>query len=385
MSDADNGADPLMARATRPTRPSPPSPISWLRDKIALRLALMRTPHSDDELGIVSGPGNQRQAPPEQSSAGSPRPDSPPSGATWQHPVESAGPITATAHAWSVPAAEAETPIRSWPRGHDAITAEELNAPGEGFIVPVAVGDLAGERGNPGRHARSLARHGRNGGSDGTFPRLVERLSGARVQARRALAHPNRWWALAAAAALVVVLLAVFIPLSGAKPASSPLPRPTPTTVPSVRATAQPTSTPAPTIAPTVAPAPAAYIPPAPLTIGGGGAGWQLAGLQYGQHANYMSVVLTLTPASQGAAGEPAAVISAPASQTMVVTLTGVKLSSSAGTLSGSGVVTGVGVTTSGNQTALRFALTRAVTIQSAGYVLPTSQGSALVFYLNLG
>jgi hypothetical protein len=46
--------------------------------------------------------------------------------------------------------------------------------------------------------------------------------------------------------------------------------------------------------------------------------------------------------------------------------------------------VTGVGVTTSGDQTALRLVLSQPVTVQTAGYVLPGSQGGTLVFYLNL-
>ena len=111
----------------------------------------------------------------------------------------------------------------------------------------------------------------------------------------------------------------------------------------------------------------------------------QLSGIDYGQHATYLSVVLNLNPGVQGGTGEPTVVISAPTAQTMVVTLTGVILSSSSGTITGSGVVTGVGVTASGNQTALRLALAQSVTVQSAGYVLPTTAGGTPIFYLNLG
>ncbi len=377
---ADPPGDPLVARAPHRARLSPPSPVSWLRDKVALRLALMRTPSDAADEGFVSGPATRRQ-PPERRDG-------------WSHEsaelprsVESAGPIAATAHSWNLPTADGERSVPAESRPYVPTTAEEIIGPEDGFVASALVVDPAGSRAHLGRHMRSLARQGRAGAFTGTLPEVGKRLGAARVQARRAFARAGRWWVLAGSMAVLVLLLAILVPLSS-KPASTPVTRTPPTTLPSLLTTPRPGSpTPSATVAPTAAPssAPVGYLPPAPLTIGNGGAGWQLSGIDYGQHATYLSVVLNLNPGVQGGTGEPTVVISAPTAQTMVVTLTGVILSSSSGTITGSGVVTGVGVTASGNQTALRLALAQSVTVQSAGYVLPTTAGGTLIFYLNLG
>jgi hypothetical protein len=373
--EAGAAVDPLMARPPRPPRLAPASPVSWLRDKIALRLALMRQPRDDDQ-GMVSGAGSPGREPAWRAA---PSPDTaPPS-------VESAGPISATAHSWNLPTAGGERAVPVLPHPHGATTAEEMMGPADGFAaLPLA--EPAGSRVHLGRHTRSLARHGRVGPLAGTLPDLGKRLAAARMRTRRALARAGGWWVLAGSLAVLVLLLAVFVPLSS-KPASTAVTRTPPTAPPTLLVTPRPSPpTPSATVAPTATPssAPAGYVPPAPLTIGNGGAGWQLSSLDYGQHATYLTVVLNLNPGTQGGSGEPTVVISAPTAQTMVVTLTGVTLSSSSGTLTGSGVVTGVGVTTSGSQTALRLALAQSVTVQSAGYILPTSPGGTLIFYLNL-
>ncbi|MGA8015658.1 MAG: zf-HC2 domain-containing protein [Candidatus Dormiibacterota bacterium] len=389
--------DPVLARIPPAAPPAlvRPNALSRLRDRVALRLALMRRTEpidAEEEAGdMVAPPPVPQQSLPgagarltaeswpglvsepaaqpadDQQRPGPPRPG------VWGEPA-AAAPVAAGA--W-IPLGQSDHGVS--PPLRQPTTAEELPGPPRRVPSDAPLPPAAEPRRGPGRHTRGL------------YSGMQSRMAGSPIRL-----HP-RWVAVAVAAILlvVIVLLATHAGVSSPGVAGGNLPRSTPTSAgrssgaPSQQATAPASAGPSGAVSATAG---ATAVPSAASpaqTFGAGGSGWQIQHIQCckvqppkaGQAVGYTRVVFDFN-ADKGQA--PTATVTYPNATTMVINFSGVTISGSTASLSG-GVVTSM-VPIGGSQAAFQLTLSRPATVKGWGFTATGySSDPSPLMYFDLG
>jgi hypothetical protein len=356
----DAFANPPEARMAPPPRPLRPTLISRLRDQVALRLALMRGPDTDEAVGPAGG----------------------------AQPPESVGPVVAAMRArmdppasdrrsgWGGGATTSWDPDRAgasaWPEvPFRPTTAEEIpRAP-----APSRVLELDGGPRTRGRHARRLGdQRGLPGAAGGSGFAGWGGIAALPGRLRRLGDRPRLAWIAAAVLAVVVIMVSFLVSHAGA---------PAPAGLATAGTTAQaagasrapvvrPSTSTAPTVGPTVTATPASTPVPTPAlaaqTYGAGGAGWQLQDVRccsVEAGTGYTRIVFDLGGAS---GANPTASVSFPTSTTVVVSFPGVTAPAMVTASGSGGLVTGV-TRESGSELTFRLTLSRAAAVQDYGYL----------------
>ena len=369
--------DPLIARVARPPRLVQPTLISRLRDEVALRLTLTRA-GSGGNGGAHTTPAERGRPTAGAAEVAVSRVAT----ATMEAPAREeaarsdGGAGIGARPSVAAPEHDVDRDPAFEPRRRGPTIAEELPGP-TAFTGGPLVRDLDRGQLPPGRHARRLGqRRSALGISGSTVLRMVAGLGDLPARARRAGGRSRQRWL--AAAVLVALLLVVSLVIShagqsvgGAPAAANPRSSAASVATPSLRT--QPTASlgpstsvapsPAPTPSPSTTPAPTATPAPSPAgppaqTVGSGGAGWQLAGVRYGNHGSDLWIVLDL----QGGSGQPTAAVAFSNPTLLTLTFTGVSVAGVAP--APDGVVTGVAVSPSGGHGVLSFHLSRSVTLK---------------------